>query len=230
MRQKVGATTSRCGTRRRRANAGRETCRSCRARFRSAAHRSPLNPTEYLRGLLPEGEHLQYLAARAKVPSNDLYSLLARYGRDVADAVVVSANEQDERAGGAIAYDSASLADEVAGLDERPLALYDDSELSIPGLQNKLLLIRTDTGWARPAGGRPSTHILKVEDRRFPGLVALEHAAMTVAHRLGLTTAETEIINLGGIDRIIVSRFDRIVDGGGQLCRAIRKTSVKRPV
>lgn len=168
---------------------------------------------------MPEGQHLQYLAARAKVSSNDLHSLLARYGRDVAGAVVVSANEPDERAGGAIAYDSASLVDEVAGLDERPLALYDDSELSIPGLQNKLLLIRTDTGWARPTGGRPSTHVLKVEDRRFPGLVALEHAAMTVAHRLGLTTAETEIINLGGIDCIIVSRFDRIVDGGGQLCR-----------
>ncbi len=181
--------------------------------------RSPLNPTEYFRGLLPEGQHLQYLAAQAKVSSNDLYSLLARYGRDVAGAVVVSANEPDERAGGAIAYDSESLADEVAGLDERPLALYDDSELSIPGLQNKLLLIRTDTGWARPAGGRPSTHILKVEDRRFPGLVALEHAAMTVARRLGLTTAETEIINLGGIDCIIVSRFDRTVDGGGQLRR-----------
>ena len=129
--------------------------------------RSPLNPTEYFRGLLPEGQHLQYLASQAKVATSDLFSLLARYGRDVAGAVVVSADDPAKRAGDAILYDGESLADEVAGLDERPLALYDDSELSLPGLQNKLLLIKTDVGWARPVGGRPSTHILKAEDRRI---------------------------------------------------------------
>lgn len=181
--------------------------------------RAALNPTEYFRGLLPEGQHLQYLAARAGVTTSDLYRLLARYGRDVAGAVVVSASEPDERGGDAIPYDDESLADEVAGLEERPLALYDDSELSIPGLQNKLLLIKTAGGWARPAGGRPSTHILKVEDRRFPGMAALEHAAMSLARRLGLTTAETEVVNLGGIDCITVSRFDRVIGADGGLRR-----------
>ena len=181
--------------------------------------RSPLNPTEYFRGLLPEGQHLQYLASRAKVTSSDLYSLLARYGRDVAGAVVVSAADPAERLGDAIPYDDDSLANEIAGLDDRPLALYDDSELSIPGLQNKLLLIRTAAGWARPSGGRPSTHILKVEDRRHPGVVTMEHAAMTLARRLGLTTAETEVVTISGLDCIIVSRFDRTVDADGELHR-----------
>lgn len=181
--------------------------------------RSPLNPTEYFRGLLPEGQHLQHLASQAKVTTSDIYSLLARYGRDVAGAVVVSENNPEQRAGAAIPYDTESLGNEVAGLIDRPLALYDDSELSIPGLQNKLLLIKTDTGWARPAGGRPSTHILKVEDRRYPGLVTMEHAAMTLARQLGLTTAETEVVNLSGIDCIIVSRFDRTIDESGQLHR-----------
>lgn len=178
--------------------------------------RSPLNPTAYFRGLLPEGQHLQYLASQAKVATSDLYRLLARYGRDVAGAVVVAADDPEERSGNAIPYDDESLADEVAGLDERPLALYDDSELSIPGLQNKMLLIKTDAGWARPTGGRRSTHILKAEDRRFPGLAAMEHAAMTLARRVELTTAETEVVKLGGIDCIIVSRYDRSVDANGR--------------
>ena len=156
-----------------------------------------------------------YLAAQAGVASNDLYGLLARYGRDVAGAVVVSDDDPQRRTGGAIPYDDSGLAEEVAGLEERSLALYDDSELSLPGLQNKLLLIRTEHGWARPTGGRPSTHILKVEDRRYPGLVSMEHAAMTLARRLGLTTAQTEVVSFGGVDCIIVSRFDRVVDGGG---------------
>jgi serine/threonine-protein kinase HipA len=181
--------------------------------------RSPLNPTEYFRGLLPEGPHLQYLASEANVTTNDVYGLLARYGRDVAGAAVVSASDPSQRMGAAIPYDNESLASEVAGLVDRPLALHDDSELSIPGLQNKLLLIKTDVGWARPAGGRPSTHILKVEDRRYPGLAAMEHAAMKLALQLGLTTAETDVVNLDGIDCIIVSRFDRTIDESGQLHR-----------
>lgn len=176
--------------------------------------RSPLNPSEYFRGLLPEGRHLLHLASRAGVTTNDLYGLLARYGRDVAGAVVVSAELPETRAQAAIPYDDDSLAEEVAGLEDRPLALYDDSELSIAGLQNKLLLIKTDTGWARPSGGRPSTHILKVEDRRYPGLATMEHAAMALARRLGLTTADTQVVNLGGVDCLIVSRFDRTVDAG----------------
>lgn len=181
--------------------------------------RSPIDASNYFRGLLPEGNHLLYLASQAKVPTGDLYTLLARYGRDVAGAAVVSVDEPEQRVGAAIPYDEQGLADEVAGLESRPLALYDDSELSIPGLQNKLLLIKTSTGWARPAGGRPSTHILKVEDRRFAGLVTLEHAAMALARRLELTTAETEVVNLGGIDCIIVSRFDRTIDATGELQR-----------
>jgi serine/threonine-protein kinase HipA len=181
--------------------------------------RSRQNPTNYFRGLLPEGRQLEHLAANAGVASADVYGLLARYGRDVAGAVVAAADTPEDRPGDAIPYDADSLADEVAGLDERPLAVYDDSELSIPGLQNKLLLIRTDTGWARPAGGRPSTHILKVEDRRFPGLVAAEHAAMTLAREVGLTTAHTEVVTLAGIDCIIVSRFDRTVGADGNVKR-----------
>ncbi len=181
--------------------------------------RSRQKPTNYFRGLLPEGRHLEHLAAMAGVASADVYGLLARYGRDVAGAVVVTADTPEDRPGDAVPYDGDGLADEVAGLEDRPLAVYDDSELSIPGLQNKLLLIKADTGWARPDGGRPSTHILKVEDRRFPGLVAAEHAAMTLARELGLTTAQTEVVNLAGIDCIIVSRFDRTVGADGTVER-----------
>jgi serine/threonine-protein kinase HipA len=181
--------------------------------------RLPLHATPFFRGLFPEGQHLLYLAAQVNVSSHDIYGLLARYGRDVAGAVVVANDDPELRHGDAIPYDNESLAEEVAGLEERPLALYDDSELSLPGLQNKLLLIRTNDGWARPTDGRPSTHILKTEDRRYPGLVAMEHAAMSLARRLELTSAQTEVVTLGGINCIIVSRFDRTTDGSGRTSR-----------
>jgi len=180
-----------------------------------------LNPREYFRGLLPEGPHLDSFAARARVSVTDLYGLLARYGRDVAGAVTVLPEGEDpsSRPGGAVAYDDASLAEDVEGLETVPLAIHDDSELSLPGLQNKLLLIRDAGTWFRPTGGRPSTHILKVEDRRFPGLVAAEAAAMQLAHRIGLTTVDVDVVTVAGIDCIIVERYDRTIDAAGKVSR-----------
>jgi serine/threonine-protein kinase HipA len=180
-----------------------------------------LDPREYFRGLLPEGPHLARVAARAKISVTDLHGLLARYGRDVAGAVTVLPEGDDPsgRPGGAVAYDDASLAGDVEGLETMPLAIHDDSELSLPGLQNKLLLIRDADTWFRPTGGRPSTHILKVEDRRFPGLVAAEAAAMRLARRVGLTTVDVDVVTVAGIDCIIVERYDRTIGADREVSR-----------
>ena len=180
-----------------------------------------LNPSAYFRGLLPEGDHLSSIAGRAGISVLDLHGLLARYGRDVAGAVTVLPEGEDPagRPGGAVAYDDASLADEVEGLETMPLAIHDDSELSLPGLQSKLLLIRDGGGWFRPTGGRPSTHILKVEDRRFPGLVTAEAAAMRLARHVGLTSVDVDVITVAGIDCIVVERYDRTIGGAGRVER-----------
>jgi serine/threonine-protein kinase HipA len=164
----------------------------------------------FFRGLLPEGAALAAMASAARVPSYDTFGILARFGRDVAGAAVIS----DEpgavpQQGSVVPYDEAYLAQEVGGLDERPLALHEDSELSLPGLQNKLLLVRTETGWGRPAGGFPSTHILKVEDRRFPGLVVQEASALALARAIGLTTVRPEVVEYANMPCLIVDRFDR---------------------
>ena len=180
-----------------------------------------LNPLEYFRGLLPEGQHLSTVAGRAKISVTDLYGLLARYGRDVAGAVTVLPEGEDPagRPGGVVAYDDTSLAADVESLETTPLAIHDDSELSLPGLQNKLLLIRDAGTWFRPTGGRPSTHILKVEDRRYPGLVTAEAAAMRLARRVGLTTVDVEVIAVAGIDCIVVERYDRTIGAEGHVTR-----------
>lgn len=176
-----------------------------------------LNPVWYFRGLLPEGDHLSTIAGRAGISVLDLHALLARYGRDVAGAVTVLPEGEDPttRLGGAVAYDDVSLASEVEGLETTPLAIHDDSELSLPGLQNKLLLIRDAGTWFRPTGGRPSTHILKVEDRRYPGLVTAEAAAMRLARRVGLTSVDVDVITVAGIDCIVVERYDRTIGHDG---------------
>jgi len=118
-----------------------------------------------------------------------------------------------------VPYDAASLADEVASMEDRSLGVHDDSELSIAGIQNKLLLIAQDGGWARPAGGAPSTHILKADHARHPGLIVAEAACMRLAGHLGLTSVEVDLENIAGVDCLIVSRFDRVRYDDGRVGR-----------
>jgi serine/threonine-protein kinase HipA len=171
----------------------------------------------YFRGLLPEGAALQALASAAGVPTHDTFGMLARFGRDVAGALVITDTEREPRTGTVQLYAPGALASEVADLEEHPLALHDDSELSLAGLQNKMLLVATAQGWARPVAGYPSTHILKVEDRRYPGLVSQEAAALRLARKVGLTTVTAAVETFAELPCIIVSRFDRAttVDAGG---------------
>ncbi|MGH2879415.1 MAG: HipA domain-containing protein [Solirubrobacteraceae bacterium] len=163
-------------------------------------------------GLLPEGQHRQALSGELKVAVNDTYSLLRRFGRDVAGALVIATEEPTPRTPEAIPYTTASLEREVLDLPERPLAIHEDSELSIAGLQDKLLLVRLPDGrWARPAHGYPSTHILKLDDARRPGLVAAEAQCLKLAKLIGLTSVQAHIETIAERSCLIVSRFDREV-------------------
>lgn len=173
----------------------------------------------WFRGLLPEGQALQAMAAAAKVASYDTFGMLRRFGRDVAGAAMITAGDAEPRPGGEVPYSTEDLAAEVEGLEDRPLALHDDSELSLPGLQNKLLLISHDGGWARPTGGRASTHILKAEDHRYPGLVACEAGALRLARAVGLTSVDAEVVAIGTTPCLIVSRYDRIEGRAGEVER-----------
>jgi serine/threonine-protein kinase HipA len=175
----------------------------------------PQDALAFCKGLLPEGQALQMMAAAAGVAVNDTFALLARYGRDVAGALVIGTEPPAERRFGVEPYTEESLATAVTEVDEYPLGVHDDSELSLAGLQDKLLLVELEDGsWGRPLGGRPSTHILKVDDPRHPGLVDVEALCLELARVAGLTTIESRLMTVGETQCLLVSRFDRIVKGG----------------
>jgi serine/threonine-protein kinase HipA len=152
------------------------------------------------------------MAALANVTAVDVLGMLARFGRDVAGAVVVAPPDTDApatREGHAVRYAEGELARAVADLDDHPLGLYEDSELSIAGIQDKMLLVERDDGWGRPVHGYPSTHILKVDDRVHTGLVRAEHECLSLARAVGLDAARTRLLRVGDADCIVVDRFDR---------------------
>ena len=176
-----------------------------------------LDATAFVDGLLPEGDHRRSLAARADVKASDLFGLIARYGRDIAGAVQFLPPEDEPTGYGddIKVLDVSALNDLVDGLDDNPLAITDESELSLPGVQDKMLLIDLGDGqWARPLHGRPSTHILKRDHLRYPGIVAAELDGLRLARHAGLTTIDARVERYADYDCLIVSRFDRTVEDG----------------
>lgn len=168
--------------------------------------------------MLPEGQHLQALSSIAGVASNDSFALLRRFGRDVAGALVITDGDTapDTSRWATAPYTDEELLADVRGLTDGALAVRDDSELSIAGLQDKMLLVATDDGgWARPIGGHPSTHILKVDDQRYPGLVAAEAECLQLATCIGLGNLDPVIRTLDGHTTLTIRRFDREVTATG---------------
>ena len=155
-------------------------------------------------------------AHAANVAASDTYGLLLRYGRDIAGALVITRHDEapDEGRWGIEPYTAETLGIAVGALDDGGEIVYPDSELSIAGLQNKLLLVETETGWARPTGGRPSTHILKIDDSLRPGLINAEYHALVVAEEIGLSSSDPMLLEVGGRHCLIVRRFDRSTADG----------------
>ncbi|QGN58077.1 HipA domain-containing protein [Nostocoides sp. HKS02] len=167
-------------------------------------------------GLLPEGQHRQAMAGLAGVPTHDVIGMLARFGRDVAGALVISDVDPPVRDGSVDPYSAADLEVAVAELADHPLGLYEDSELSIAGLADKMLLAQTAPGrYGRPRHGAPSTHILKVDDRTRTGLVRAEHACLELARSVGVPAAASELMPVGDTECIIVTRYDRRITEAG---------------
>jgi serine/threonine-protein kinase HipA len=166
--------------------------------------------------LLPEEDVRAQLALTTGISASNDYRLLERFGGDVAGAVtLLGPDESPPRAGqGELEPLSPERLDEILiELPQRPLAADDSGEvrLSLAGAQSKLPVVETEDGFALPHGsGLPTTHILKPEPERFPGLVANEFFCMRLAAAAGLEVAEVDRAETSsGLPYLIVTRYDR---------------------
>ncbi|MGH9092775.1 MAG: HipA domain-containing protein, partial [Acidimicrobiales bacterium] len=177
--------------------------------------------TPFFEGLLPEGQLRRTIAYDFRISETDTLGLLAEIGRDCAGALVV----QPEADGAppapaqpAAPIGSDEVAARIARLPTFPLGVDQRVRVSLPGMQNKLLLTRSGTGWALPTGA-PSTHILKPAVSQLPGSVENEHFCMRLAGRVGLRAATTEVERFAGNPVLVVERFDRVVQRSGGVRR-----------
>ncbi len=164
--------------------------------------------------LLPEGDQYDYLLAQGGLRRDNTPAFLARYGRDVAGALQIW--DLDDPTEPKTPTTRTVTGAEIRALLEDPIGspLANDPQLgksSLGGVQPKIVLVRTPSGWAQALGGYPTTHILKP---RLGGdkatVIYDEEYGSRLARRLGLADFATSIEQFVGLPTLVIERYDRI--------------------
>lgn len=182
--------------------------------------------TQFLRGLLPEGRTLEWVAQQRRLSTNDTFGLLRELGRDTAGALVIAPPDVDvDRADEVDWLTETGLAEWIRTLPDHPLGLDPAGEvrLSLAGVQDKLVVcVHPETeAIGRPLHGTPSTHILKprslavdgVGRPRTPDIVENEAFCMRLAVRAGLPVAASSIRRVDHERTLLIERYDRLRQG-----------------
>jgi serine/threonine-protein kinase HipA len=167
----------------------------------------------YFAGILPEAAKREIIARNLGISARNDYAMLERIGGECAGAVtfIPAGQALPERNYGYRKLSAEELAAILKELPKRPLLAGEEGiRLSLAGAQDKVA-VRVEHGEVcLPLGGAPSTHILKPAVERFDGVVFNEALCMKLAAASGLPAASVEVMNVEGIDYLLVERYDRI--------------------
>lgn len=164
-------------------------------------------------GLLPEEGQRTAIARALGVSPDNPFRLLAALGGDVAGALAfLPTGEHPLQAatGHPEPLDDAALAELIDRLPRVPmLAGEGGARLSLAGAQSKLPVVLVGGQVAVPLPGQPSTHLIKPEPDRFPGLAANEAFCLALARAIGLDAVEAEWRQAKERPYLLVTRYDR---------------------
>jgi serine/threonine-protein kinase HipA len=166
-------------------------------------------------GLLPEEGQRTAIARALGVSPDNSFRLLAALGGDVAGALAFLPNGEapppapEGEPSDPLAEDA--LADLIGRLPRVPmLAGEGRARLSLAGAQGKLPVVLIGEAIAVPRVGEASTHLIKPEPDRFPGLAANEAFCLALARAVGLAAAMAAWHEADGKPYLLVTRYDRL--------------------
>jgi serine/threonine-protein kinase HipA len=165
-------------------------------------------------GLLAEGEAREVLARNLGISVGNDYALLQELGGDCAGAITLLDPEIQLPSEPRLKpVDAEQLDVLLRELPQRPLAAKPEEgiRLSLAGAQPKLPVIIENDDVALPLNtAAATTHIIKPEPSRFPGLVDNEAFCMELARSVELPTAlVSKKATTSGLPYLLVERYDR---------------------
>lgn len=183
-------------------------------------------------GLLPEAGSRDQIARNLGIsPSND-FAMLERIGGECAGAISLVTEDME----GWAPFDERvrwlNDGEVIEIMDRLPhqslLAGELGLRLSLAGAQVKLPVVIDFTSGgatrlALPLGDTPSTHIIKPEPLRFPGLAENEAWCMALARRIGLDAAEAWTERIGNVPCLVSKRHDRDQEALGGIVRRLHQ-------
>jgi len=175
----------------------------------------------FFAGILPEEAPRKAIASILGISERNDFAMLERIGGECAGAVcLLPEGTHPHRADDPVLRElkPEELGSVLEELPRRPLmAGAEGVRLSLAGAQGKLPIAVLDGCFFLPLDDTPSTHILKPEPERFPGLVANELFCLRLAEASGLNVPSAEAGLANGIPYLLVSRYDRIRADGRNL-------------
>jgi serine/threonine-protein kinase HipA len=177
----------------------------------------------FFAGILPDQGPRRQIASILGISERNDFAMLERIGGECAGAVSllpegVPPPDPGERRMRELS--EKELQEIIAELPHRPLmAGQEGVRLSLAGSQDKLPVVIQESVIALPLGNTASTHIIKPEPERFPGLVATEVLCMTLAKAAGLNVPLVAIRPVGNKPCIVVQRYDRTISPDGAIVR-----------
>jgi serine/threonine-protein kinase HipA len=173
-------------------------------------------------GLLPEEYNREIIAKNLGITARNDFAMLREIGGECAGAITLL-DPSDSTEKSRQSYEPISDDELIKILDQLPqkplLAGRAEVRLSLAGAQNKIALFKEGDQFSLPLNESPSSHILKPEHERFPGLTTNEAYCLELANDVGLPTAQAEVKNYGPHRCLVIQRYDRIQTVAGELQR-----------
>jgi serine/threonine-protein kinase HipA len=174
-------------------------------------------------GILPEEGQRTAIARALGVSADNEFRLLEYLGGEVAGALTLLPEGETPASpsdAGPKLLDDDALVQLLDHLPLRPMLAGEDGlRLSLAGAQSKLPVLLIDGQIALPAPGQPTSHILKPPISRFEGTTENEYFCMSLASTLGLEVAAAQMRVVADRSFLLVTRYDRSVDAGGNVTR-----------
>jgi serine/threonine-protein kinase HipA len=165
----------------------------------------------FIMNLLPEGQGLEELSSMMHLSKSNVFGLIKAIGTETTGALSFHTTQDEIEETSFREIPEGELISRIKERSQTPITIWDNKpRLSVAGVQEKLpVMINVKGTYGIGEGNLASTQILKFGKNPDEHIVLNEHLCMTLAKRLNLPVAETEILRLGE-PVLKVKRFDRI--------------------